>query len=206
MCAYTTTPPGVVDYNAAYAGTGTAPGHTTPTALTGAAPGHTTVTALTATAPDSSAAADLSSDAPGHTAVGARTATAPDSTVVDALSGTAPGHTTPGARSGTAPGHSTPGSLTSYPAGTGVTDSSPQPLPTMPSVFSPAFVDLTGGAPALAALTVASIDEGRILQGTVNSELKSYQVRAGTDAQALPGIVRPANFDASTNAYVFVAL
>jgi hypothetical protein len=31
-------------------------------------------------------------------------------------------------------------------------------------------------------------------------------VRNGTDAQALPGIVRPANYDGVTNALVFIQL
>lgn len=81
-------------------------------------------------------------------------------------------------------------------------------LPVMPSAFTPAFVQLTGGGNSLSTLTasVADAAAGRIVQGVVNGELKSYQVRAGTDAQALPGIVRPANFNDPANAVVFVQL
>jgi hypothetical protein len=78
----------------------------------------------------------------------------------------------------------------------------------MPSAFLPAFIGLTGSGPTLATITASAADAtaGRILQGTVNGELKSYQVRAGTDDEALPGIVHPSNYDALTNAVVFVQL
>lgn len=81
-------------------------------------------------------------------------------------------------------------------------------LHSMPSTFMPAFVELTGGGISLATLTANAADAtaGRILQGTVNGELRSYQVRVGTDAQAAPGIIRPANFDAENNPVVFVSL
>lgn len=85
-------------------------------------------------------------------------------------------------------------------------DGSVPSLPNMPATFQPAFVELTGAGPSLATLTASVADIGKIIQGTVNGELKSYQVRAGTDAQALPGIVRPLNFNADTNAVVFVQL
>lgn len=74
----------------------------------------------------------------------------------------------------------------------------------MPSTFTPAFVELTGGASSLDTLQPTVADVGKILQGTVDGELKSYQVRAGTDATDLPGIVRGANFDAIDNAIIFV--
>lgn len=78
----------------------------------------------------------------------------------------------------------------------------------MPSNFTPAFNGLTGGGNTLANLSANAADAtaARIVQGIVNGELRSYQVRAGTDAQDLPGIVRPANFDAETNAVVFVSV
>jgi hypothetical protein len=80
------------------------------------------------------------------------------------------------------------------------------PLITMPASFSPAFVELTGGGAALDTKAAVAADLGKILQGTVANELKSYQVRAGVDATARPGIVRAANFDALTNPIVFVQL
>ena len=81
-------------------------------------------------------------------------------------------------------------------------------LRSMPSTFIPAFVGLTGGGLSLATLTANAADaaSNRILQGIVNGELKSYRIRAGTDAQQLPGIVRLANFDADSNPVVAEAL
>jgi hypothetical protein len=86
-------------------------------------------------------------------------------------------------------------------------DGSFAPVPTMPGSFPVAFVELTGNGPTLKSLTAnAAIDAGtRCLQGFVNGELKSYRVAAGVDAEALPGIVRPSNFDPVNNACVFVA-
>lgn len=79
-------------------------------------------------------------------------------------------------------------------------------LPKMSSIFTPAFVEISGSASALDQLNAAAPDEGRIIQGTVGGQLKSYQVRAGTEATDAPGLVRPANFNAATNAFVFVQL
>lgn len=136
------------------------------------------------------------------------------STVIDySYDNTPPGGITPGI-GGSAPSNTPPGSIDLSPA---LTDSPAIPLeidgsysslPSMPSTFLPAFIELTGGGNSLASLSAnaADVTAQRILQGTVNGELKSYQVRAGTDAQALPGIVRPANFDADLNPVVFVSL
>jgi hypothetical protein len=79
-------------------------------------------------------------------------------------------------------------------------------LPPMPSAFIPSFVELSGAAGTLKTLTASAKDAAanRIVQGTVGGVLKTYQVRAGTDAEALPGIVHPANYDAATNSVVFV--
>ena len=77
---------------------------------------------------------------------------------------------------------------------------------TMPASFNPAFIELTGSAGALDTLNASAADLNKVLQGTVGGRLKSYQVRAGTDATALPGIVRCANYDGATNAIVFVQL
>jgi hypothetical protein len=78
-------------------------------------------------------------------------------------------------------------------------------LPSSAAIFSPIFDGLTGGAGTLASLSASAADVGRILEGVVGGERKSYRVAAGTDAQALPGIVRPVNFNASTNAVLFVS-
>jgi hypothetical protein len=149
-----------------------------------------------------------SATAPGHTAPSSPSNSAPGHTTPEAPTGTAPGHTTPAAPSAIAPDDVSIADYTptTYPAGTGVDVTSPTPLLVMPATFSPAFVELTGSAAALDHLTVAPHDVGRIIQGTVATELKSYQVRAGTDAPALPGLVRPANYHAGTNAFVFVQL
>lgn len=78
----------------------------------------------------------------------------------------------------------------------------------MPSTFVPAFVELTDGGQSLSTLTANAADAaaGRVVAGTVGGELKHYQVRVGDDAQVLPGIVRPANFDAEENPVVFVSI
>ncbi len=73
----------------------------------------------------------------------------------------------------------------------------------MPNSFTPLFVELTGSVGALDTLNVSAADSGRIIQGTVTGALVSYQVSAGDDAEDSPGIIRPANFHAGTNAYVF---
>ncbi len=80
------------------------------------------------------------------------------------------------------------------------------PYINMPASFQPAFIELTGSGPCLDSLMATAADLNKVLQGTVNGELKSYQVRAGTDAAALPGIVRCANFNDPANAIVFVQL
>jgi hypothetical protein len=74
--------------------------------------------------------------------------------------------------------------------------------------FEPAFVELTGGAAALdqQTATLADAANGRILQGTVGGALAAYQVRGGTDATQSPGIIRPLNYNAGSNAVVFVQL
>lgn len=118
-------------------------------------------------------------------------------------------NTPPVARDLSAPGDNTPptdiavgGTPTNTPAipiGAGNT-----PLINMPASFQPAFVELTGGGPALDTVMATAADIGKILQGTVAGELKSYRVAAGTDAADLPGVVRCGNFDAVLNAVVFV--
>ncbi|MFA6290108.1 MAG: hypothetical protein WC661_22200 [Opitutaceae bacterium] len=78
-------------------------------------------------------------------------------------------------------------------------------LPNAAAIFHPAFIELTEGDVSLDKLNASSDDFGKLVEGTVDGERKSYQVRAGTDAQTLPGIVHPANFHAITNPFVFVA-
>ncbi len=80
----------------------------------------------------------------------------------------------------------------------------------MNSKFQPAFVELSGGGPSLKSLTACAADIGTILTGTVTNadgsvSRKDYRIAAGADAEALPGVVRPANFDAVNNAVLFVA-
>lgn len=141
---------------------------------------------------------------PGSVSPAALTSSAPGHTTPAALTTIAPAGTTPPALSSVAPDSTTTAQLTTYPPGVGVTDETPTPLPQMPSAFTPAFVELTGSAAALDQLNAAALDIGKILQGTVDGQLKSYRVSAGTDAEDLPGIVRPANFNAVTNACIFV--
>lgn len=118
------------------------------------------------------------------------------------LTGFTPSNTAPAAISGTS---FTPSNSPAVPIGW---NGQAPGLPTMPSVFTPAFIELTGEGPSLATLIANAADAtaGRILTGTVGGQLKNYQVRTGTDAQELPGIVHPANFDADENPVVFVSL
>ena len=120
-------------------------------------------------------------------------------------SGEAPSGFAPVAQGNTAP-TALPSTINTDLAPAPIPGAVPDSLPNMPSAFTPAFIELTGAGPSLVTLTANSADIGKIVQGTVDGELRSYQVRAGSDAQALPGIVRPSNFDADTNAVVFVSL
>lgn len=152
---------------------------------------------------------DYTETAPGVINPPALTGTAPDSEDPAALTNTAPGSTNPPALSNTAPGQTTPLALTDQPPATEVWGSEdPASLPSMPASFQPAFIEVSGVGPTLKALNANAADAaaGKIVQGTVGGVLKSYQVRAGTDDEDLPGIVHPANFNADTNAVVFVQL
>jgi hypothetical protein len=108
----------------------------------------------------------------------------------------------------TAPGSATPAPLTTSPAvpldPSGVAINTG--VPSMPSTFVPAFVELTGAGPSLSTINANAADAavGKILTGIVAGQVKNYQVRAGTDAQDLPGIVHPLNYNVDTNAVVFV--
>ncbi|AHF94218.1 hypothetical protein OPIT5_08345 [Opitutaceae bacterium TAV5] len=81
----------------------------------------------------------------------------------------------------------------------------PPAIPLMSSTFKPAFVGLSGIG-SLSTIQATIADAGTVLQGVVNDELKSYRVRSGTDEEAHPGIVHPANFDADENPVVFVMI
>lgn len=78
-------------------------------------------------------------------------------------------------------------------------------LPDSQAIFRPIFAGLTGGPGTLASLPANAADIGRIVEGMVEGERRSYRVAAGTDAQALPGIVRPVNYHATNNAVLFVS-
>lgn len=204
----TATPPEQIDYGAADALTSVAPGHNNPTALTNVAPSHSNPTALTGTAPQTVAAPTLTSTAPNDLAAPTLTASAPGHSNPAALTNVAPAHNDPATLTNLAPGDAAAPSLTTQPPGILNPDGSTPGVPSVPSVFTPAFIELTGGGNSLSTLNANAADAavGKILQGTVAGVLKNYQVRVGTDAQDLPGIVHPANFDAVTNAVVFVQL
>ena len=81
----------------------------------------------------------------------------------------------------------------------------------MQSKFQPAFINLSGGGPTLKSLTACAADVGSHLLGEITNGDGSvsrgeYRVVAGTDAEALPDIVHPANFDAVNNAVIFMRL
>lgn len=176
----------------------------TPWDYTTTPPASAAAPALSTTAPGGTNPAALSGSPPASVAAPALSTNAPVSINPAALTGAAPAAADPAALSALAPESVAPSALTTAPA---LPAGDLQlPLPTMPSAFTPAFIELTGGGSSLSTLTASAADAvaGRILQGTVAGELKSYQVRVGTDEEALPGIVRPANFDEVENAVVFV--
>jgi hypothetical protein len=78
-------------------------------------------------------------------------------------------------------------------------------LPESRAIFAPIFDGLTGGPGTLASLPASAADLGVIIEGVIGGERRSYRVVAGTEAQLLPGIVRPINYHATNNAVLFVA-
>lgn len=152
----------------------------------------------------------LTTDPPGIVDLNtadAPTETAPDDTTPAALTSGAPSHTTPAALTQSAPGATTPAPLTTDPAvPRPPPDGNIASLPSMPASFIPAFIELTGPGPSLETLPASAADAAvsRVLQGLVGGALKTYQVVGGTDAQELPGIVHPINYDAETNPFIFV--
>lgn len=206
---YSTTPPEGINYGTLDAPTAAAPVSANPPAMSVTAPGQTAVAALSLAAPVIAAVAPLSTTAPASTATADLSTAAPLHSDPAALSAVAPSSTVPAALSAAAPGAAAPAGMTNSPAQTLNPDGTTQTgLPSMPSAFTPAFIELTGGGASLNTLTANAADAtaGKILQGTVGGQLKSYQVQDGTDAQDLPGIVHPANFDPVANPVIFVEL
>jgi hypothetical protein len=118
-------------------------------------------------------------------------------------------NTPPVARDLSSPGDNT--APTAIAVGAALTDSPAVPIGapsvayiTMPASFQPAFLEVSGGGPTLKTLNATAADIGKLVQGLVASQLKTYEVCAGTDAEDLPGIVHPANYDADANPVVFV--
>lgn len=73
-------------------------------------------------------------------------------------------------------------------------------------IFYPMITGLTGGGSTnldgIATAGGASVTS-RVVQFVYNGALVSYQLRASTAATALPGIVRPVDYDASSNPQVW---
>lgn len=90
----------------------------------------------------------------------------------------------------------------------GVPTSGPPDYPSSSEVFAifPAVTGLTGGGATNldGQLTAGGIMVEKSVRAVViSSALKLYQFTAGTDAESAPGIVRPDDFDETTNAYVW---
>lgn len=79
-------------------------------------------------------------------------------------------------------------------------------LPDRAAIFAPAFHGLTGGGASLDTLNASADDLGAFIHGKDGEERSVYEVRAGTAAQSLPMIVRPANFHAVNNPVIFAKL
>lgn len=203
MADYDNTPPDSRDLT-----TAATPDNTAPVAIANSqTPDNTVPTGIAVNqSPDNTApdAVDLATPTTPSNGVPVAIANAqsPDNTAPDAVDLTTPktpDNTAPTAVDLTTP--ATPNNAAAVP----ITDA-PLSSINMPASFTPAFTELTGGGNCLDSLSATVADINKVLQGTVNGELKSYQVRAGSDATSLPGIVRPANFNAVTNAVVFVQL
>jgi hypothetical protein len=71
-------------------------------------------------------------------------------------------------------------------------------------LIDPTITTLTGtGTNALAAIATTALPLDRVL-GIVNgSTLAFYQLKAGTNSTASPGIIRPNDYNATTNARVW---
>jgi hypothetical protein len=64
---------------------------------------------------------------------------------------------------------------------------------------------LTGGATKLDGVVTAAgaLKANTVFQLIISSELVTYRLRAGTDAESSPSIIRPDDYNASTNAFVW---
>lgn len=69
----------------------------------------------------------------------------------------------------------------------------------------PTFTGLTGGtATDLDSVAISSADANRLVMLVISNSLKVFQIVNGADAEdAANGIVRPDNFDATTNPYIY---
>lgn len=76
------------------------------------------------------------------------------------------------------------------------------------SVYLPLVVDYTGGgATKLDGTVTVGVSVPRIYMFVHTTlGLLSYQLRAGTDAESIPSIIRPDDYAASTNEKVFQAV
>jgi hypothetical protein len=72
----------------------------------------------------------------------------------------------------------------------------------LPGGIHPAVTALTGPA-SLAAILTAALPPGHVLGCVINAALSFYPLQSGTDAESLPGIVRPGDFHAAANARVW---
>jgi hypothetical protein len=63
-----------------------------------------------------------------------------------------------------------------------------------------------GGAGALDALVVTSVHAGMLAFVRSGTNVTAHHLRAGTDAESSPGIVRPDNYATTTNEFVWEKL
>jgi hypothetical protein len=71
-------------------------------------------------------------------------------------------------------------------------------------LIDPTITALTGtGSDALAAIVSSTLPLNRVLGVIVGSTLSFYQLQAGTNATASPGIIRPNDYNTTTNARVW---
>ena len=63
-----------------------------------------------------------------------------------------------------------------------------------------------GGSTKLDGQTTAGVSVPRLFTVVIGDALSIYQLRAGTTAEASPGIIRPDDYNAGTNAKIFIQL
>jgi hypothetical protein len=69
-----------------------------------------------------------------------------------------------------------------------------------PSMYISAITTLTGVGPdALTSIASATLPIGQVIGIVVDDTLSFYQLRAGTSATELPGIIRPNDYNDITN-------